>query len=188
MGWKELEHNINRGMTEYFKAIGKKPNIIILGKEDHDVLVNHFSSQPKSVWDVITGAPHHNNDVNHLSMWGMEVHLDASKESVMEFDRKEQDFFNLADEESFNTYRMKIDILIPLKFRAAFTSFIGKQSDMVGVQFVKIREEISRDSNDVYFHIHVAGMGKGVVEAWVEYIVKISELLKSKEKENAEEK
>ena len=77
---------------------------------------------------------------------------------------------------------MKIDVVLPIKFRAAFTSFIGKQSDSIGVYFVKTREDVSRNSNDVYYHIHVTGMNKDVVEAWVNYILKIIELLNSEEK------
>ena len=103
MDWKELKHNINVGMTEFFKNRGNKPDIIFLGKREFDVLVNHFGTEDR--WEEELG---YTKDViidhNRLSMWNMDVHLDGSKESGVEFDRKYQSIFDLEDDDDSKTY------------------------------------------------------------------------------------
>jgi len=177
MDWTEVKHRINMEITKFFRDRGKKANILILGKEEYETLIEQAEVDPCTDSDV------HANTMS-VAFWGMNVYLDMSKDSFIQAKLEDKSFLDQEEDAlATHNHRMKVDVDIPLEFGVAFKSFLVTQNDpIIGVQVLKDRYEILKTVNVAYFQINVVGTGKPLVEAWANYIFEIAEVLKNKAK------
>lgn len=163
MELEELKHEINMGTTKFMRKYGKHPNILVLGKNEYDVL-------KKNCKENIDGW-------SADKVWSMEVRVDENSDSCIRMMRKKPDIFSY-EKDLFLPYRMKIDVLVPLKFKEDFKLFIVKQhGDDVGIQIFAARSNDLQKKDFTRFQLHICGKTKGLAIAWSEYLFEIERIL-----------
>ena len=163
MEFKELRHIINMGLVRFQRMYGARPDTLILGKNEYNVS-KEISEKNTDDWSID-------------KVWGMEVILDENSDDGVEMTRKVPDFF-LHDENFLAPYGMKIDIVVPIKFKKDFKSFILKQSNGdIGVQVSITYYKDLMFKSFTRFHLSISGKTKELVTVFSNYLLEIGKIL-----------
>ena len=163
MELKELKHKINMGILKFKRKCGKGADILILGKDEYDTL-KKIGKDNSDGWSL-------------GSIWNMEIRVDESSDSCIRLIRKIPGIFSY-EEDFISPYRMKIDVVIPLKFKGDFKLFIDKQhNDDVGIQILTVRSNDFKKTNYTRFQLHICGKTEELAIAWSNYLSEIERIL-----------
>ena len=163
MELKELKYKINMGLLKFRRAYGKHPDFLILGKNEYATL-RETGEDNSEEWSL-------------GSIWNMEIRVDENSDSCIRMIRKIPDFFSY-EEDFFSSYRMKIDVVIPLKFKEDFKLFIDKQhNDGVGIQILTVCSNDFKKTNYTRFQLHICGKTKELAITWSNYLFEIERIL-----------
>jgi len=172
MTWKELRHKINLGLVKFKREYGTDPDTLILGKNEFDILKKYCEEDPKNILRKDTDSEFRTDKI-----WNMEICVDKNSDSSMEMTRKIPDFFSYK-EDVFSPYKMKTDIIVPIKFKEVFKSFILKQSDDdIGIQILITHCKDLTFEDFTRFQLHMCGKTKELAIAWSNYLFEIEKIL-----------
>ena len=151
MDWKELQHEINMEMTDYFRKHGKNPNTLLLGESEGKVFKNADRSD-----EFYSDAS---------CIWGMYVNVSDAVDTLIEVSRDE----SIVEDkpEDISEYVFRESIYVSARFVECFKSFINIQiKDSSGIKLTAWATHMSSFNTDKMFNIRISGLDKDDVHTF----------------------